>query len=168
MFTVGTVPWLNAVPLLAGLDRDARVVAAVPALLSKALAAGELDAALLPVAEAIRGVGVGFLGHHGIASEGPVASVLLFLKRPLAEVRTVVLDAASRTGAALSRHLVERGASGPVRFRTAARPGPDPDSEEADAVLVIGDPALEAARRWKGEVLDLGQEWTRLTGLPFV
>jgi chorismate dehydratase len=172
MFTVGTVPWLNAVPLLKGLDAHARVVAAVPALLSARLAAGELDAALLPVAEAIRGVGVGFLGRHGIASEGPVASVLLFLRRPLSDVRDVVLDPASRTGAALARYVVERAAAGPVRFRAAARPGPDPAAEPADAVLVIGDPALEAARgtggsAWAG-VLDLGQEWTRETGLPFV
>jgi predicted solute-binding protein len=35
-------------------------------------------------------------------------------------------------------------------------------------VLVIGDPAREAVKGWKGEVLDLGTEWTRRTGLPFV
>ena len=168
MFTVGTVPWLNAVPLLEGLEADASVRAEPPAALSGALAAGRVDAALLPVAEAIRGVGDGYLGRHGIASEGPVASVLVFLRRPLQDVKEVALDPSSRTSAALARHLLATATPGPLRFRPASRPGPDPEAERADAVLVIGDPALDAASRWKGEVLDLGAEWTRRTGLPFV
>lgn len=168
MFRIGTVPWLNAVPLLEGLDLGARVVPQSPGDLAQALREGALDAALLPVAEAIRGAGDGYLGRHGIASEGPVASVLVFLKRPLAEVREVALDPASRTSAALARHLLARDLPERSTFRPASRPGPDPSQEGADAVLVIGDPALDAAAGWHGPVLDLGAEWTRRTGLPFV
>jgi chorismate dehydratase len=36
----------------------------------------------------------------------------------------------------------------------------------ADAALLIGDPALEAEDR--APRLDLGEEWRRVTGLPFV
>jgi chorismate dehydratase len=168
MFRVGTVPWLNAVPLLAGLAEAVRLEVASPADLSGRLADGDLDAALLPAAEAARGVGDGPLGRHGIASEGPVASVLVFFRCPPAEVREVALDPASRTSAALARHLLEGAARTPLRFRPASRAGPDPRTEEADAVLVIGDPALAASAAWTGQVLDLGAEWTRRTGLPFV
>lgn len=168
MFRLGTVPYLNAVPLLEGLEAVAEIVAAVPGELSERLSAGELDAALLPVAEAFRGVGDGFLGRYGIASEGPVASVLLFLRRALTEVRDVALDPASRTSAALARYLVGEATHGQARFRSASRPGPSPASEAGEAVLVIGDAALEAARHWQGPMVDLGATWTALTGLPFV
>jgi chorismate dehydratase len=168
VFRVGTVPWLNAVPLLAGLEACADVTSAAPSELATRLAAGGLDAALLPVAEAARGVGGAWLGRHGIASEGPVASVLLFLKRPLGDVRRVALDPASRTSASLARHIVGHATQGAARFAVASKPGPDPAAEDADAVLVIGDPARAVAPRWRGEVLDLGAEWTRRTGLPFV
>lgn len=168
MLRLGTVPYLNAVPLLEGLSADAEVLPAVPSVLAGMLQAGQVDAALLPVAEALRGVGAGFLGRHGIASEGPVGSVLLFLRRPLVEVREVVLDPASRTSEALTRHLVGEATEGAARFVVAPAPGPDPARAGGDAVLVIGDPALEHARRWRGLVLDLGEYWTRRTGLPFV
>jgi chorismate dehydratase len=163
--TYGIVPWLNAVPLTAGLERDARLVADLPSALARRLDAGEVDAALVPIAEAIRGVGDGFLGGHGIGSEGPVASVLLWLRKPLAEVRTVLLDPASRTSAVLARWVVGPDAA----YRTPPVGGHDPARAGEDAVLVIGDPALRLARKVPAaSLLDLGAEWTRRTRLPFV
>ncbi len=169
MVLVGIVPYLNALPLVADLPSDVERLVDVPSRLAPRLVAGEIDAALLPVAEAIRGRGLCYLGRHGIVSDGPVASVLLFLRVPLARVRTVALDPASRTSAGLARHVV-LGAAGPdVRFRAGARPGADPRTEVADAVLVIGDPALRYRDLpWPGEVVDLGLAWRERTGLPFV
>lgn len=168
MFRIGTVPWLNAAPLVAGLSERSVLTTALPGELAAALARGALDAALLPVAEAARGVGAGWLGRYGIACEGRVASVLLFLRKPLAEVRSLVLDPASRTSAALTRHLVAHATAGRAVSRLAQRAGPDPAREDGDAVLVIGDPARAALAVWRGETLDLGEAWTARTGLPFV
>jgi chorismate dehydratase len=40
---------------------------------------------------------------------------------------------------------------------------------EADAALLIGDPALELRHEALGlEKVDLGSEWTTMTGLPFI
>ena len=168
MFTLGVVPYLNAVPLTAALEGRAQILADVPSRLTPWLAEGRVDAALLPVYEALQGVGDGFLGNYGIASRGAVGSVLLFLRRPLREARTLVLAPASRSSAGLARWLLARRAPGPLRISTAKIPGPDPAQVDADAVLLIGDPALAAARRWSGAILDLGQAWTEETGLPFV
>jgi len=168
MFELGVVEYLNAVPLVARLGDGVRVEAAVPSALGPRLDAGEFDAALLPVAEGLCGVGDGFLGRHGITSDGPVASVLLFLRCPLGDVRHVVLDAASRTSARLVRWILAREGRTDLRFETARAAGMDPARLEADAVLVIGDPALEYRERWAGEILDLGTAWTGITGLPFV
>ncbi len=169
MITLGVVPYLNAVPLTDRLAASARLVADVPARLGGLLDAGEVDAALLPVYEALQGVGDGFLGVWGIASRGAVTSVLLFLRTPLRSVRTLLLDPASRTSAGLARHLVSEAAGGAdVAVCEAAEPGVDPRETEADAVLLIGDPAIRYGALWEGEVLDLGAAWTRRTGLPFV
>lgn len=168
MVTLGVVPYLNAVPLLAGLDGDVRLVEAVPSRLTSRLEAGEVDAALLPVYEALQGVGDGWLGRYGISSFGAVTSVLLFLRRPVGDVRSLLLDPASRTSAALARHVLGERARCPVRVTEALGPGPDPREAIQDAVLVIGDPALRYAEVWDGPVLDLGEAWTAETGLPFV
>ncbi len=168
MVTVGVVPYLNAVPLAAGFGEDVTLVTDVPSRLGPRLEAGEIDVALLPVAEALGGVGDGFAGCYGITSEGPVASVLLFLRRPPAALRRVVLDGASRSSAGLARWLVRDLAGEGVVFEVADRPGPDPKETPGDAVMLIGDPAMAHAHAWDGEVLDLGAAWTARTGLPFV
>jgi len=64
------------------------------------------------VYEALTGVGGGVLGRYGIASLGAVSSVLVFLRRPLKRVRSLLLDPASRTSAALACHLVGAAAKG--------------------------------------------------------
>jgi len=168
MVDLGVVPYLNAVPLTGTLDGRARLVVDVPSRLARLLEAGEVDAALLPVYDALAGIGDGFLGEYGIVSRGTVTSVLLFLRVPLPDVRTLVLDPASRTSAGLARHLVTETAQGPLDVTVAAEPGPDPTTTDADAVLVIGDPAMAYAAVWSGETVDLGEEWARRTGLPLV
>lgn len=169
MVTLGVVPYLNAVPLTGTIGQRARLVVDVPSNLGTRLATGEVDAALVPVYEAICGVGDGYLGRYGIVSRGPVASVLLFLRTPLEAVRTLVLDPASRTSAGLARQVVAEATAGAVvGVREAEAAGADPRTCDADAVLLIGDPAMRHRATWKGSVVDLGELWTDMTGLPFV
>ncbi|MCK6460596.1 MAG: menaquinone biosynthesis protein [Planctomycetes bacterium] len=149
----GAVSYLNARPLIEGLSP---LVLATPAELAERHARGEVDVALLPVA-AGEAMGLPRVGRLGIAAEGPVKSVLLFLRRPVREVLTVALDPASRTSRALARILLEEALGLSPRYV-------DPP---ADAELLIGDAAL--VRQATDEPrLDLAEEWTRWTGLPFV
>jgi len=168
---LGVVSYLNAVPLVDGLPGDVESRGADPSVLARWLREGAVDAALLPVAEALAG-GVGpFLGRHGIACDGPVESVLAFLPRPVPPAswpERVVLDPASRTSVRLLRVLLERRFGLHPRYTTAAEPGPDPAAAPDAATLVIGDRALLRRRAWGGGVLDLGQAWHDWTGLPFV
>jgi chorismate dehydratase len=149
----GSVPYLNARPLVEGLSP---MLLATPAELAARFARGEVDVALLPVA-AGEASGAPRVGSLGIAAEGPVDSVLLFLRRPVEAVRTVALDPASRTSVVLARLLIEEAWGHSPRYV-------DPP---ADAELLIGDAALV---RGQGDEprLDLAEEWTRWTGLPFV
>lgn len=163
---LGVVSYLNAEPLVAGLEGDAgfELVRDVPSQVAERLHAGQVDLGMIPSVEYARG-DYAVVPGVAIASNGPVRSVRLLLRRPLAQVRTVALDLCSRTSQALARVLLrERLGYDPVYVEMA--PEPSRMLEKADAALLIGDPALYMDE--PGESLDLGEEWTRSTGLPFV
>ncbi len=171
MTTLGVVPYLNVEPLVAALPPDVRRRRGTPAELGEWLRRGEVDAAILPVAEAFRGAGAGFLGRYGIASDGPVESVVLFVPKPGPPAdwpRTVVLDAASRTSVALVRVLLEKRYGLRPVYEPAPAAGPDPAARPDAMTLVIGDRSLHFRRAWHGGIVDLGGEWKAWTGLPFV
>lgn len=170
-FSVGVVPYLNAIPLTAALPDFVRVETAVPAELARRLSRGELDVALLPVAEALRGGFGPFVGRFGIACDGAVESVLAFVPaggEPVTWPLDVVVDPASRTSVALLRVLLERRWGLAPRYRVAPAPGPDPREHPASITLTIGDRALAVRTGYPGRVVDLGAEWKAWTGLPFV
>ena len=103
-----------------------------------------------------------------IVSARTVASVALFTRKPLAQVRTIAADTSSRTSNALLRILCAERFSIEPEFRPMA---PDPQAMFAacDAALIIGDPALYLDPSEEGvEKIDLGEAWTDMTGLPFV
>jgi chorismate dehydratase len=100
-----------------------------------------------------------------IASRGPVRSVCLFHSVPLERVRRVALDSSSRTSVALAK-IVLRARLGRDPEYVSMGPSLDSMLAVADAALLIGDPALYCESNLPR--LDLGEEWTRTTGLPFV
>ncbi len=178
---LGAVSYLNAKPLVYGLApggaREGRAGAPppaltvrfdVPALCAKLLADGEIDLGLVPAITYLQQPGQRIVPGVCIASDGPVASVALFTRKPIGDVARIALDTSSRTSAALTRVLCAR------QFHispTFAPHAPDLESmlASADAALLIGDPALFVDHRAYGaEKIDLGAAWTELTGLPFV
>lgn len=140
---------------------------ALPSDCAAELASGEADIGIVPVIEMARQKLEYFRGT-GIACHGPVRSILLISKVPFNRIRTLAADAASRTSVMLARVILAEkyGVEPKVVARhadLAAMLG------EADAALIIGDPALRldpAALPF--ETLDLGGEWVAMTGLPMV
>jgi chorismate dehydratase len=174
-FRLGTVPYLNGLPLLQGLDTrpDVALLPDVPARLAPRLRAGELDAALCSAVELFRRPALSWLSGPAITSEGPVRSILLFTRTAPERIRTLALDSSSRSAAALAVVcLAEFFDVTAPRVESCAPDAPLADLD-ADAVLRIGDPALAAAndgaaaRAGRG-LLDLGELWTARTALPFV
>lgn len=166
---LGTVPYLNAAPLLGGLDErtDVDVVHAVPSDLAPRLRAGRLDAALVSAVELFRDPPLGWIEGPAITSRGPVESILLFLRTDPADVSSLALDRSSLSAATMTQVCL-RTFLGAESFEvTASEPDVPLESIDADAVLRIGDPALLTD---PGErlVLDMGQVWSDATGLPFV
>ncbi len=170
MLRVGAVSYLNARPLIVGLDgadRRLSLVLDLPSRLAAGLAEGWLDVAMVPSIETLRRPEYAVVSDACVACDGPVLSVKLYSRVPPEQIAALALDEGSLTSATLVRiWLAER-----FGCRPRVEPlliGAAPDDSPADAVLVIGDRAMIDASHHFPHAWDLGEEWSRWTGLPFV
>ena len=166
---LGTVPYLNALPLIWALERrpDVELVRLLPSQLGERLQKGELHASLSPVFDVLDGIGETILGDGIVGATREVRSVLLFHRRPISELRSVALDTSSHSSANLMRVLLGKFYGVKPEF-VDAPPDLDAMLARCDGALLIGDPALEAAGRagdW--QVLDLARAWHDFSGLSF-
>ena len=168
--TLGCVSFLNARPLIDGLDNhpDLRVSYDVPSALLEDLLTGQVDLALCPVVdyqladEPLQVVPVG-----GIGCDGPTLTVRLYSRVPIEQIRRIRSDADSHTSNVLMRVVLADLYGIRPEAAAASTPADDPS---LDALLLIGDKVVTAApsqERYPHE-LDLGEAWKSLTGLPFV
>lgn len=164
---LGVVSYLNAEPLVHGLAADPAFALErdLPSRVAARLAAGELDLGMIPAAAYADG-DYRVVPGVAIASRGPVRSVRLYHHGDVGAVRRVALDTSSRTSVVLARVLLDEILGGRAVETVPAAPDVEGMLAAADAAVLIGDPALyDEGRR---PFLDLGEEWTRRTGLPFV
>ena len=171
MIRVGAVTYLNARPLVYGLERSDRfqIRYDIPSECARLLHARETDVGLIPSIEYLRGPQpYALVPGPAVTSRGPVASVAIYTRRDMTDVRTIAMDTSSRTSVALATVMLRR------RFDVTAEPvhmAPDLEAmlRRADAALIIGDIALYLDHEKAGaRKIDLGEEWTAMTGLPFV
>jgi len=162
-YRVGSVSYLNAVPLTRGLE--SQVVLATPAHLAEMLRRDELDAALVSVTEVLFNDRYDVLDGIAVASLGEVKSVLLAHRRPISEAQEIFCDTASLTSVQLLRVLLaERG------LHPQLKPLDSYDFNALpDFALLIGDPAIDFSRAaHPHDIWDLGAAWYELSRLPFV
>jgi chorismate dehydratase len=165
-------------PLCDSLAQRYQIDRMSPSECAARLASGAADIGLIPIAALATTPDLRILPGCTIASKGRVRSLLLVRRaaQPLAALRSVAADSASRTTLAYARILFHKWGNPAVPFLPAAA---DLDAmlDLADAAILIGDPALlaleEQANRFErtGEELvyhDLAHEWRALTGLSFV
>jgi predicted solute-binding protein len=163
---------LNTVPLVWGIEHGAQsdifeMNYALPSECADQLASGEADIGIVPVIEMARQK-LEYFRSTGIACRGAVRSILLVSKVPLSKIKILATDTGSRTSVMLARIiLAEKFGVRPNLISRRAELAPM--LGEADAALVIGDPALHLDPvTLPFETLDLGSEWTAMTGLPMI
>jgi chorismate dehydratase len=161
---VGRISYLNVEPFFHAFPWPL-TTGLPPRALAQAVADGRADAGPLPLADCLRLEGRLTLLPYGIATRDRAQSVFLFTRRLIPELggRRVAVTGETSTSVQLLRILM------------AARDEVAPPvlvglGEPAEAVLLIGDAALAT---WRGVwphplCFDLGEEWTRWTGLPCV
>lgn len=190
---VGRIPYVNCYPVYGAIDRgivplSAEIVEGVPTHLNAQMAAGALDVSVISAVEYARDAqSYLLLPDLAISCDGPVRSVALFARRPASELsgRRVLVSRSSMTSVALLELLFANVWDARPTFVPADAELTDIAGfadEDHDARLVIGDAALRLGARLqdaddRNELLDrlgyryaydLGAEWKRWTGLPFV
>src|SRR4051812_15728836 len=91
---VGSVSFLNAKPLIYGLERapEVELSLAVPSRLLDGLRSAALDVALLPVIDYQQMSGLCIVPSGGIGCDGETLTVRIFSKCPVTEIRTLACD----------------------------------------------------------------------------
>ncbi len=196
---ISIVEFLNTAPLVWGftdgpLEGRYDLSFTVPSLCADALRNGQVDVAIIPAVEYQRMSGMVMLPEMAVAARGEVRSLLVLAKKPIEQARRIALDTNSRSSVALTRMLC-RGLWGIAPEFIDAPPDPEAMLVQADAALVIGDPALRvrlkvdalAAKQPAGQgccggdpseqpvpgvdmlfVYDVAQQWREMTGKPSV
>ena len=195
---ISIVEYLNTAPLVWGftdgpLKGRYDLSFAVPSQCAEALRRGEVDIGIIPVIEYQRMDGMVMLPGMSVAAKDIVRSILIVAKKPVDMAKRFALDTSSRSSAALARILCA-GRWGIHPEFLDAKPDPATMLADADAALLIGDPALRvqikfdalAAKRpgaacCGGDpsdypvpgfeslfLYDVAHEWRQWTGLPCV
>ncbi|WP_041315244.1 menaquinone biosynthesis protein [Heliomicrobium modesticaldum] len=184
MIRLGRVDYLNVLPIYYAFESGAVPLTAdfvrgVPAFLNEKFLTGELDITpISSIAYAGQPQAGWVLPDVSISADGRVASILLFIRRPVRELsgETLAVTTSSATSVALLKVLLKRHYG--IRCALSPQP-PDLTSMLADhpAALLIGDDALRAAEALRQgglgrlglhDVIDLGLVWKEMTGLPMV
>lgn len=194
---ISIVQYLNTAPLVWGftngpLQGKYDLSFTVPSQCAEDLRRGHADVAIIPAIEYQRIPGLAILPDMAIASKNQVRSLLIIAKKPIEQVKSFALDRSSRSTQVLTRILCADLWRITPQFFEALPDLPEMLSQ-ADAALLIGDPALRAsvgieshsgtARPGQavcqaatlgiplGELLyiyDVAGVWRSLTGLPAV
>lgn len=170
---LGCLPYLNVRPLVYTLERRGlpegwEFVYAPPSRLARMLDSGEIAAAPVSSFACIASPALEICSGICIAADGPVRSVLVLSKVSVESIKRVALDTSSLSGASMARIILDEAYGLRPEFVRC-----DPDTlghgipGDADAVLLIGDPAMLFPKDGL-HVLDIGSEWKKLTGLPAV
>lgn len=167
MWRLGVVSYLNAKPLIAGLDHDPefKLILDVPARLPALLESGMVDAALIPVIDLLRSPSWRIISDACIGCDGETLTVRVFSRVPPEAIRRLHVDGDSHTSVALAA-VVWREHFG-VELATVPFSGTE-TVDECEAVLLIGDKVVNNTLVDYDIETDLGSCWKSMTGLPFV
>src|SRR5271157_2926605 len=170
---VSAISFLNTAPLMWDLERgDAgkgfEISYTIPSGWAAALAGGQADIGIIPAIAYAQIPRLVILPNIAIAARDSVRSILLISKKPIEDVGTVATDTSSRTSVALTQILFAKFFGGHRKF-TPHAPDLKEMLKEHDAALLIGDSSLQISLHDSPyRLYDLGHDWRRLTGKPFV
>jgi cyclic dehypoxanthinyl futalosine synthase len=168
---LAAVSFLNARPITYGIEHGLgadrfELTFAEPARCAAAVAEGQADLALMPIASYGAQDDLRVVPGIAISSRGPVRTVVLVGQVPWEQMTSIALDGASRSSQMLVRLLTKERGLDPSFVEV-------PHAAIADAAtgtqgaLIIGDLGLHIDGRFP-HVYDLGQSWFQSVGLPFV
>ena len=162
---ISAVAYTNTKPFIYGLKHSAvldqiDLSLDIPTDCAAKLIDGTVDVGLIPVAAIPLVPNAQIIADYCIGSVGAVNSVFIFSSVPVQEIRTLRLDSHSRTSNNLAKVLLKFHFKQDVSYTTDA-------DAVTDAIVLIGDRTFGKKDEY-AFVYDMGEEWMKLTGLPFV
>ena len=162
---ISAVSYTNTKPFIYGIEHSEiknkiELSLDVPSDSATKLIDGKVDIGLIPVAAIPFVPNANIIGSYCIGSLGAVNSVFIFSDVEVSKVKTIKLDPQSRTSNNLARVLLKFYFIHEVEFVTD-------EYIKTDAIVLIGDRTFGKKDDF-AFVYDLGEEWMKFTGLPFV
>jgi chorismate dehydratase len=162
---ISAVSYTNTKPFIYGLEHSDLInhidlSLDIPADCAAKVIDQTVDIGLMPVASFPLVPNANIIGAYCIGSVGAVNSVFIFSHVPVQEIKTVRLDLQSRTSNNLAKVLLKFHWMQEVEFTTD-------QEEQTDAIVLIGDRTF-SNRRGYAHAYDMGAEWMKFTGLPFL
>ena len=177
---ISAISFLNTAPLMwdfehpesaqRDLQAEFDIAYTVPSACAEALRSGSADIGIIPAITYQTIPDLVVIPEIAIASSGPVRSILVVSNKPLDQIKTLAADTSSRTSVVLTKIMFQKWwqpeSIGPEFI--PVEPDLNTMLARCDAALLIGDPALTVESSKYALAVDLGEEWTRRTGKPFV
>ena len=162
---ISAVSYTNTKPFIYGIEHsdiinEVDLSLDIPSDCANKLIDNKVDIGLIPVATIPLVSNANIITNYCIGSIGAVNSVFIFSNVPVNEIKTVKLDAHSRTSNNLAKVLLKFHFKVDVEFTTNLE-------AETDAFVLIGDRTFGKKGDFKF-AYDMGGEWMKFTGLPFV
>lgn len=162
---ISAVSYTNTKPFIYGIKhspvlKQIELSLDVPSDCAAKLIENKVDIGLIPVAAIPFVPNAQIISSFCIGSAGAVNSVFIFSNVAIGDVKTVKLDLQSRTSNNLAKVLLKNHFKVSVAFTTD-------QAVETDAVVLIGDRTFGKKDNFKF-AYDLGEEWMKFTGLPFM
>lgn len=162
---ISAVSYTNTKPFIYGIKHSSILEQIdlsldIPADCAKKLIENQVDIGLIPVAAIPFVPNAQIISSYCIGSVGAVNSVFIFSDASIEEIKTVKLDPQSRTSNNLAKVLLKNHFKVEVDFVT------DPNVK-TDAIVLIGDRTFGRKAEFK-YAYDMGEEWMKFTGLPFM
>lgn len=159
---VSAVSYTNSKPFVYGLMHsgilnEIELSLDIPSDCASKLIEYKVDIGLVPVAALLQVQDYHIISNYCIGANGAVDSVFVFSNKPIAEIRSLQLDAQSRTSNNLAKVLLKNFWKINPKFV---------DNDQADAFVQIGDRTFGKKEHFLYHY-DLAEEWFNFTGLPF-
>ncbi|MEN8115798.1 MAG: menaquinone biosynthesis protein [Bacteroidota bacterium] len=169
---ISIVSYLNSKPFLFGinnspLSQNVDISLDIPSKIVTKLAYNLTDIGLIPVAGLDELEDYRIITDYCIGSVGKVRTVLLVSDVPLAQIKTVLMDYQSRSSVLLSKVLAKFYWKKEFKWENTCSGFQNKSISGTTAGVIIGDRVFDIEDKFKYKY-DLGEEWNKFTGLPFV
>lgn len=162
---ISAVSYTNTKPFIYGIEHSTihnniEISLDIPSVCATKLINNQVDIGLIPVAVIPLVPNANIISSYCIGSVGAVNSVFIFSDVPIHQIKTVKLDPQSRTSNHLAKVLLKFHYKIDATFLTEP-------NVKSDAIVLIGDRTFGQKDQF-AYAYDMGEEWFKFTGLPFV